>query len=998
MLLAAVLLSPANGFVGGVVAYERDTATFYYPLFTWAAQQLREGQFPLWTPEIFGGYPAFADGEIGLASPIVLLALVALPVDTAFVLLRLFHVAVAALGAYWLARAWRLPRSASVLAGLTFSLGSFLQAHLHHENIVRTAAWLPLILACWERAMRGSGHTQRRWLLAAGGVLGLSSVGLHPEILLINLLTLGAYALLRWVLLPGPWRGWRPGLARGWTLGVMATVPVAIGLGLGAAQLLPLAELASLSARATAAPYADAANQSLIPLGLLQLVFPFLFRDADSRQWGLWVHWEAYLYVGLAPLVLALVALTRTLRRRVVLVWAVLGTLGLFVSLGQYTPLDLFALLWRAPGLGWLRAPGRFELVPVLALAMLAAHGLATVQAQARARTASRFAVPLLVLLVVPVAAAAIAALHGALVATPDAASRWIAQDYLALPRDTRPLTAQDVYRGLRWFTDLQNPRTGGALLGVLLVGTILLAWQAAGSARLRAWPGWTALMLGVTTLDLLIFSWSIHPREALATLARPDPAAAAVRDLAAQRPSDQAPFRVHASPQLEQVAANRLLPLGLQMVGGYSSLDLSRYRDFMRRLRHADDDLLDLWNVRYVLKPQQVGPFPSYGGVQYVAPDALLRSPGASALGEESFRVPAQVETAEVRLITAVVGGRDLPDGEVVAEVRLRSADGTILAQRPVRAGLETMDWGWDDLTREGRAPLHRRVEQAGESSERLSSTIVAKRLLSYGRLALNGPVSAATLEIRSVLPRGELMLHGLAVVDRAGATYQLTGRQKSKYREVARLDGVVVLENTAAYPRAFLVPRLRTAAEGMSLEVMERRPFVPNREVVVAARTLPAADASLAVQPLPPDTPAEGGVARIDRYADTEVEVSVSSPNNGYLVLTDMYYPGWQALVDGVERPILRGDVLFRVVKVPAGTRQVLFRYQPVSVWVGLAVSALAAALVAGAFFFDTWARRPRAGGPTPAVYSAGGFGLERILPGAVRNSWTLLRTEGQ
>ena len=74
-LLAAVSLSLADGLTANVVAYERDTAVFYFPLMSWVAQRLHQGELPLWTPQVFGGYPIFADGEIGLAYPPVLLAL-----------------------------------------------------------------------------------------------------------------------------------------------------------------------------------------------------------------------------------------------------------------------------------------------------------------------------------------------------------------------------------------------------------------------------------------------------------------------------------------------------------------------------------------------------------------------------------------------------------------------------------------------------------------------------------------------------------------------------------------------------------------------------------------------------------------------------------------------------------------------------------------------------------------------------------------------------------
>ena len=72
-----------------------------------------------------------------------------------------------------LARTWRLPYPSAVLAGMVFALGNFLQAQIHHENIVRTASWLPLILAFVEKALAGRRLARRacagrRWPRSPG--------------------------------------------------------------------------------------------------------------------------------------------------------------------------------------------------------------------------------------------------------------------------------------------------------------------------------------------------------------------------------------------------------------------------------------------------------------------------------------------------------------------------------------------------------------------------------------------------------------------------------------------------------------------------------------------------------------------------------------------------------------------------------------------------------------------------------------------------------------
>ncbi len=70
-------------------------------------------------------------------------------------------------------------------------------------------------------------------------------------------------------------------------------------------------------------------------------------------------------------------------------------------------------------------------------------------------------------------------------------------------------------------------------------------------------------------------------------------------------------------------------------------------------------------------------------------------------------------------------------------------------------------------------------------------------------------------------------------------------------------------------------------------------------------------------------------------------EVLVEVNSISGVWLVLSDTWYPGWEACVDGERTQIYRANYLFRAVWVPAGEHLVKFYYSPPSFWLGATVS---------------------------------------------------------
>lgn len=113
--------------------------------------------------------------------------------------------------------------------------------------------------------------------------------------------------------------------------------------------------------------------------------------------------------------------------------------------------------------------------------------------------------------------------------------------------------------------------------------------------------------------------------------------------------------------------------------------------------------------------------------------------------------------------------------------------------------------------------------------------------------------------------------------------------------------------------------------------------------------------------------------GEARIVALTASRVEIDVTAAQPGLLTVTDTYYPGWRASVDGKEAPVVRANVLFRGVPVPAGAHHVILSYDPLSVKAGFALSAVALMANAALLWRFAFHRRRPVGAWPAATTSA-------------------------
>jgi len=503
LVLVPILLYAPLLF-GGQAIYFGTPALQFHPWRVLAAQALFSGELPLWNPLSGMGAPLAANYQSAFFYPPNWLYFIVYPLGEPAMawgqsLLVVFHVILAGVGMARLARSIGLGALPQVVAGLSFSLSGYLVARAHFLSINAALAWLPwVVLYAGELGRAGAGWRESlRPALRLSLATGMLLLAGHAQSAWYTLLLAGAWTLY-WVLFPekiaySQVRGKpeapnvkrktdkdadRPGLINRLTrVTILFGGSVLAAACLAAVQLLPTAELLSLSQRSGGADFDFVMTYSFWPWRFIGLLAPGFFGSpAAGGYWGFINYWEDAVYIGLLPLFLALGA---AFKRRVRPAWFFILTalVSFTLALGIHTP--VFPFLYRfVPSFDLFQAPTRFSILAVFSLAMLAAIGLESwtqpPDRKKRLRT-----------------------------------GRWVP---VAIAVALGGLGAGYLGRGFL------NPSMGWsvALAGLIGLGAALLA-----VAKTRG-PAWRWLFVGLVGADLLIAGWGLNPGISL-DLYRPD-------------------------------------------------------------------------------------------------------------------------------------------------------------------------------------------------------------------------------------------------------------------------------------------------------------------------------------------------------------------------------------------------------------------------------------------------------------------------------------------
>ncbi len=927
-----------------------DTFLYFYPYWDFRARALLAGHLPLWDPLLFMGAPFLANSQAGVLYPLNW-PLAWLPAPQAVKLAIVFHMALAAVGTYVLARQG-LGQSALAagLAAALFSLGGYLTSQIEHVNQLQGLAWLPWLMLSAHVLVERLGGPPRSFRRAAPPaivfaiIVALQILAGHTQSAFISLAGCGLYAIVmsilqagtptpaylvsKWPLREWPLREWlvprktqaevagaageaaagavhnaevgsspNPRSSPGWIVPTVYITAVVLAMatlsaiGLAAAQVLPTLELSSQSLRGGGLPLREALSFSLDPRLLGRALLPGYSRALFS---------EFVAYIGLAGFALAVAGLRRRPERLAVLAVA---AIGLGFALGAYDP--LYALLAAWPPFNLFRAPARWLALFALAGALLAGYGLDEFADASRRRKVAMLLAPLGLVALTPLAARLVPA------------------------GETGPLGLPHTIDVVGWLVPL-------AALAIM--------------AGLPGRPAWRAPLAAVVAIvELFVAGW-VLPYNHLTT---PE-AYSSIRPAMTQLLAPQPALPVGIAGSLEGgnlIASSNFVTTvttaGAAPVDPRLSLGVPARFLSISALRFDPGDLAEL---RSELDPQ----LPAdavYDAViatknkEVLSPNLPLAWGIPAVDGYDGGVLPLRDYAEFTRLFT----GAPSADGRL--RENLTSAPHPRLLSLVNGRYLVTdkVDDAWvNGVFYDLQFTL---TLAAGQSAQiayvpSFQATALGVVADSYsGQIAITTadganfqlPVTNYQLLFpkpntpAKIVLTGPLTIRGLSLVDqRSGAFQSLT---LGPYRLVHSGD-VKIYENLAVLPRAFVAANAVVMPDdSQARAALADSGFDPSNTVILA--DVPAV-------PMPANAIQSARAATITVYSPEQVLLTAEGP--GTLLLTDAFYPGWTATIDGQPAPIQRADIMFRGLALPPGQHQIEFSYNPRSVWIGFVVSALA------------------------------------------------------
>jgi hypothetical protein len=904
-----------------------DVSVITEPWLEYGAKRLHAGELPLWNPDNMLGAPFIGNDQSGIFYPANWLYFL-LPSPWMLVVLAWVRLFLAAVGAYLLARqVARVSPIAAGVAALTYAFGPFMISWLFW-NLSTVVSWLPWLwwatarlfesteLRAVDDPVTSTVHrppsTVRVRFAVLALIVALSFLAGHPESSYDMAVGTGLFALFCVVRQSIDFR--KDGRSySAFRIPRSAFTGLALWIGaylagvlLAAVQIFPTIEYI-LQSQVFAGRTTSGRMPATLGLPYMWTLFsPDFF--GNPAHHNVWLNGPTYeesnTYSGAGTLLLAPFAfLVRDRARRWLALFLLLvGVLAMGIIYHWpliYDLANVFPFMRST-------ATRRFLMYLPLVLGLLAAMGIDEIRERLSQRR--------LLLWVGTVLAMFVAV--GVVVP-------WaLSHSFFGVPGDSalaNSVWSENVWRALAVLL-----ATSMALLAVIMVGRF----------RPRSLPWALFLLPLVVYADLWQARWDFNPTVAPANYFPDTPATQAIQADQAKG-NDFGPARTLGILSFIQ---NANLHYGITDLRGYDSIEPHLYRDIAVLIEpsvrdvpggrvttfyppSAQSPLLNMLNVRYLIMPP--GEDPNY------LVDVRQDKSSAETVGEiRGDNRPGQTFTAQadnlgaIQVLGATFGGK--ARDRLVFHLKSDPTAPADLVTQELDASTLPDNTFWMITfptihNTKGRSFYFYFEAPGALPGDGPTLWYNSSDVYAGGTHTQNGSPSKGDLVFRTLWP------------------VPFSGSPRFNTLLQANPPSPYVYENSQAFSRAWLVHAAEVFTDGNALLNRLVSPTFDASHLALLNAPLSAGQALTASSSSTSDS------VQIVDYQPESVFIVTNSLAPGLLMLSDQYFPGWEATVDGQPSAILQADDALRAVYVPAGQHSVHFSYQPLSFRLGAIASGL-------------------------------------------------------
>jgi hypothetical protein len=537
-----------------------DLTHSIYPWRLFGFNLLKDGIVPLWNPYNFCGTPFVANWHSAMFYPLNFIFFF-LPPQIAINYSIAFHFFITGVFTYAFVRYLLGDRLCALVSAIVFIFSGPYLVQLFPGHIFNPLPWFPLSLLLAEIALR---RKKMRYYVFLGCVLALQILAGHPQYMVYCLGGLVLYLAFRTLC---DCRDEKCISPVGYMCAGLAVI-LAVGIALSAVQLLPSWEFKNQSARALLSGPKAVSDVSFPPENVITLIAPEFFGNMYGvRYWGRWLLWETCAYVGILPLVCALMG-ALFVRNRYTKFFSGLALLALLLAFGAYSP--LFEMLYHyVPGFALFRGQAKFIFLTTFSLSVLAGYGCRHLLRRSEERKkglllfgGATLVTALLMLLLCVIAAAG----GGERSSLWQAVLRCRAAGGFEGTPPPHPADVQLIRAAYK------GASTGMIAAAVWLGISSTIIMYAGLTNRLRAWVG--ALIIFVCLADLWHYGSKYIIVSPLSSCRWP----VGVTDFFAP---DRLDYRILA-PNIGVPGANQNMTEGIYSIDGYETMNVGCYKEYV--------------------------------------------------------------------------------------------------------------------------------------------------------------------------------------------------------------------------------------------------------------------------------------------------------------------------------------------------------------------------------------------------------------------------------